>query len=131
MPSPRSWISLGSTFVDLNSVVKIDIERTEARLYAISGEALIMTAWTDERSDVARLKTLASIANGWVEVKSETDPNPKPAGRQHVKLAAVDKLVVTESTNGLCGELFANEVFLGHVGEESTEAIKISLGISS
>lgn len=130
MPKTRTWISLGTTSLDLDTVVKIVFEKADARLFAVSGEALIMTAWTNERADIAKLKQLASPSAGWVEAKA--DVRETESVDQRLRLSAIDKLVLVETNVGLVAELFACEVFLGQVaGDAAIDAAKRELGIKS
>ena len=147
-PSTRQWQRLGNILLDMAAVVKIEFHRPDARLFVVSGEALLMTAWSESRSEVSSLKQLASEANGWVAVtgdaressdeaevfqpdsgsssypvpdNDEDPPAPQPTSiDQRVRIAAVDRLIYINTSAGKAVELFSSGVFLGQVFDPET-----------
>ena len=79
IPSTRQWQRLGNTLLDMAAVVKIEFHRPDARLFVVSGEALLMTAWSESRSEILTLKQLASESNGWVAVTDDSQESSDDA----------------------------------------------------
>lgn len=135
----REWLNLGDTTVDLTQIARIAFGK-DARLYAIAGDALAITAWTKDRYELAHLKRLASQDNGWVGIQPEESSEPDyddsdngeestSANDERVCLKLVDKLVETSTRSGAALNLFSCGVFIGEVVGDEIVFVKEYLGL--
>jgi hypothetical protein len=136
----RQWLNLGETSVDLSQILKIAFGK-DARLFAIAGDALALSAWTDDRTQLARLRQIASPADGWINVKPElaleaeySDSDDLEESRisiadERLCLNFVDKVIETTTQNGHALELFSAGVFVGEIFGDDIETAKEYLGL--
>jgi hypothetical protein len=136
----REWLDLGDTSVDMTQILKIAFGK-DARLFALAGDALVLTAWTEERILVAKLRQIASQHDGWINVKSELTPEPDFSDPEDAEdtgidladerlcLKFVDKIITTKTKHGQALEMFSGGVFVGEVYGDDITVVKDYLGL--
>ncbi len=131
-PMPmRKWFDAGEgTSIDIATVVKLVFVAGEARLYVAAGEALILTASTRDRAQIATLKEHAALGpdSHWFKIK--TDAEDADSLDQRLNLTAVDKVAIVQTKSGTVAELAIGGVYAGQVlGDEVIAEVKKRLGL--